>query len=459
LSDNHPKFAIVGHPNKGKSSIVASLALDDSVAISDVPGTTTKYRSYPLIVDGRVFYELFDTPGFQRARRVYEWLGIDATTPATKRVHRLREFVNEFRDDARYNDEIELFTPILEGAGIIYIVDASKPFAPEYELEMQMLSFTGQPSMALLNHIGDEDYSSEWKSVLNHYFKMVRTYNPIKAKIDDHIEVLEAIAQLNEDWTPLIKESIKAFQEYHKSNIQKSADIITQYIIDTLSYQLKKPQGTISEEELKTQYQDRLREFESQMQTKLEQIFNHTTLQKEIQNLELSTMDMFSDESISLFGLSQKDAILMGAGSGAVTGAALDVLTVGHTLLLGGAIGAIVGGIGAYLGYDKVSHTKVLGKDLAQKQITIGPISNTNLAFVILTRALYYALVLKNLSHANRAKITLNPDESFASKLLDSTQRKILEKIHKKIKDNKAIDSKDIVAYTNVIVEVLTGSS
>ena len=35
-----PRFAVVGHPNKGKSSIVATLAEDDAVQISPLPGTT-----------------------------------------------------------------------------------------------------------------------------------------------------------------------------------------------------------------------------------------------------------------------------------------------------------------------------------------------------------------------------------------------------------------------------------
>ncbi|MEN8304607.1 MAG: GTPase, partial [Campylobacterota bacterium] len=50
MTSTHPKFAVVGHPNKGKSSIVSALALDDSVQISDTPGTTTKRRSFPLSV-------------------------------------------------------------------------------------------------------------------------------------------------------------------------------------------------------------------------------------------------------------------------------------------------------------------------------------------------------------------------------------------------------------------------
>ena len=71
--DTAPRLAVVGHPNKGKSSLVATLAEDDSVGISSTPGTTLRSRAYPMRVDGRLLYTLIDTPGFQRARR--DWHG------------------------------------------------------------------------------------------------------------------------------------------------------------------------------------------------------------------------------------------------------------------------------------------------------------------------------------------------------------------------------------------------
>ena len=37
-----PVFAVVGHPNKGKSSIVATLSQNDAIAIALEPGTTRK---------------------------------------------------------------------------------------------------------------------------------------------------------------------------------------------------------------------------------------------------------------------------------------------------------------------------------------------------------------------------------------------------------------------------------
>jgi len=69
-----PVFAVVGHPNKGKSSIVATLSQNDAIAIALEPGTTRRSHAYPLQVDGQVLYTLVDTPGFQRPRRVLEWL-------------------------------------------------------------------------------------------------------------------------------------------------------------------------------------------------------------------------------------------------------------------------------------------------------------------------------------------------------------------------------------------------
>ena len=46
-----PRFAVVGHPNKGKSSVVATLAQNDSIAIAMEPGTTRDSHRYPMKVD------------------------------------------------------------------------------------------------------------------------------------------------------------------------------------------------------------------------------------------------------------------------------------------------------------------------------------------------------------------------------------------------------------------------
>src|SRR5690606_20258543 len=103
---NLPRFAIVGHPNKGKSSIVATLAEDEGVGISPRPGTTTRATVYPMRLDGQGLYELIDTPGFQRAREVLVWLESREGGAGT-RAETVRAFLDEHRDDPRFRDECE----------------------------------------------------------------------------------------------------------------------------------------------------------------------------------------------------------------------------------------------------------------------------------------------------------------------------------------------------------------
>ena len=102
-----PVFAVVGHPNKGKSSIVATLAMDDSVRIGPEPGTTHRCRRYPMRLDDEELYALVDTPGFQRARRALQWMRQHETT-ADRHEEIVRAFVETHRNSDRFPDECEL---------------------------------------------------------------------------------------------------------------------------------------------------------------------------------------------------------------------------------------------------------------------------------------------------------------------------------------------------------------
>jgi len=459
INTTYPRFAVVGHPNKGKSSIVASLAFDDSVQISDTPGTTTKVRSFPLKVDGRVLYELFDTPGFQRARKVLAWLE-QRSVPADRRAEAVRAFINEHMDDERFSDEIELLTPIMDGAGIIYVVDGSKPYADEYEVEMEILRWTGQPSMALINLIGEQSYVDEWRKALGQYFKMVRQFDPMQADFTQHISLLESIAQLKEEWTSPVKESIKIFENYHEQMFNRSAEAISGLVYKSLMHiEQLKFKGEDAEDSdkhiIQQKYQKSLREMEQKTQKEVEKVWNHTYLDKEQELLLFDGVDLFSKESASIFGLTRKELVITGVTGGAVAGAGIDLLFAGHTLLLGGAIGAIVGGVGAYWGFDELSDIKVLGKRIGDRYLEMGPMENRNFPYILLGRSLYHAHTLINRSHAKRGLVEFDMDESFKLQWLDDDTRKALEKLHKKFRSAKDIDTEDIKEYEELVLKSL----
>ncbi len=457
--NSYPKFAVVGHPNKGKSSIVSSLALDDSVQISDTPGTTTKKRSFPLIVDNKIIYELFDTPGFQRERYVLAWLE-KHNVRADQKYKVVQQFIDEFKDDPKFNDEIELLEPIMDGAGIIYVVDGSKPYGEEYEAQMEILRWTGQPSMALINQIDEDDYTQEWKRALGYYFKIVRTYNPMNVSLSQHISILESMAQLKEEWTKPVKDSIVFFEKYYAEMLSRSSLEITKAIYNSLSkvekLNLKSQRSTDDEKSrLIEVYKNSLRQIESATQSNIEHIWNHKYLEKDVNHLLFNDIDLFSEESASLFGLTKKELLVTAVSSGAATGAGIDLIFAGHTLFMGGALGAIVGGVGAYFAFDELSEVKLLGQKLGKRYIEIGPMNNRNFPYILLGRLLYHTHQIGKLSHAKRDVLSFKMGSLFKEKWLSEDSKKSLEKYHKKFRSGKTVDSKILAQYKELIDEIL----
>ncbi|MBU1668573.1 GTPase/DUF3482 domain-containing protein [bacterium] len=460
--NDYPKFAVVGHPNKGKSSIVSSLALDDSVQIGDTPGTTQIKRGFPLKVDGKIIYELFDTPGFQRARRVLAWLNEQDAVSADKRSDVVREFVATHRHDDKFRDEIELLEPILDGAGIIYVVDASKPYGPEYEVEMEILRWCGQPSMAILNLIGDEDYRDQWKSALGHYFRMVRTFNPIEATFRDHMDLLESMAQLKEEWTKEIKVAITILDELHQQKVEQTIDAIVDNMIKTLSLvykqEIKGEKATSKEEEdAKQGYRQQIMEYEKAQEKAIEFIWNHRSIEKIENVLVLDEVGLFSKESASIFGLSQNELILTGASAGAITGAGVDLMLAGHTLFIASLVGGVVGGVGAMFGFNNLYSLEILGQNLGKRELSIGPMKNLNFPYILLGRALYHASVIAKRSHALRESIKLEDEEFYTEQIINTEMRKKLEKVHIQLRKGEGPSNELLDEYKKVISRSFLG--
>ncbi|NPA50696.1 MAG: GTPase/DUF3482 domain-containing protein [Epsilonproteobacteria bacterium] len=441
----HPKFVVVGHPNKGKSSIVSTLTLDDSVVISNKPGTTTKSRSFKLKKDDKVFYELIDTPGFQRPRKLLKILK-EKNPTASERPKRVLEFLEKYCKGDEFRDECELLRPIMDGGGIIYVVDASKPYSSEFEHEMEILRFCGKPSMAILNYIGDEDYTKEWDSILGQYFRIIKPFNPLKATFSDHIELLEALTHVAPQWRDDLKEAIELLKEYHKSQKEKIATLITMAIKDALSHKITKSSNFFnSEESLKKEFKRDLEKIENKLLLDIKETLNFKNSAFEMPKNPIE-YELFSKESQEIFGLSKEKLILISTLTSATAGGILDLAVGGHSFFLGTIIGGALGFVGANYGYGELSKIRFLSNN----KIEIGPIEDNNFGFVFLNRALNFAKKLLNTSHANREIKQLSTiDDNIPIKTLKS-----FASLHNKFKTNK-FTQKDIQKYKEMILELL----
>lgn len=436
-----PVFVVVGHPNKGKSSIVSTLAQDDTVRIAPEPGTTIAARRFPMRVDGCVLYTLVDTPGFQRARRVLHWLQQHATSVA-HRPNIVRQFVEAHRGSQQFFAECELLGPIVEGGGILYVVDGSKPFGPEYEPEMEILRWTGRPSMALINPIDGADYIDQWEAALGQYFKIVRMFNALTTEFDKRLELLRAFGQLNENWRRPMALAVESLERDWQHRRQLVAEAIADMLIDMLTLAVAKNLTTDDNPEahygeLERQYKDKLRGLENQCRDAVEHIYNYERLERQDSDVTVLETDLFSEDSWHLFGQSKWRLVTLGMAGGAATGALIDASVGGASFLMGTALGGAIGGA---LGWQAATWSanfqlfnlpgmEKLG--LSGKRLQCGPTTNRNLPYVALGRARLHHRLIAQRTHAQRDMLVVDAHahKAGAMHLIPDEQGKQLERL------------------------------
>ena len=465
-----PRFAVVGHPNKGKSSIVATLAADDAVKVSPVPGTTTTSRAFPMTVDGRTLYELVDTPGFQRARAVLGWLKENADS-ADERPAAVAAFVGAPGHAERFPDEVELLRPLVGdgAAGILYVVDGSVPYGPEYEAEMEILRWTGRPSLALINPIGAADHTEAWRAALGQYFRVVRVFNALTAEFSKRLELLRAFGQMDEAWRAPLDTAVGVLEDDRARRRDDAADAIGGLIVDALTYAETKKLGRDDDAQphrarLLDAYKGGLRRKERRCREAVEAAYALHAVQRVEPDAEhdghdaAGVGDLFSQEAWLAFGLRKRDLIWAGAGGGAVAGGAVDIAAHGASLFMGVAIGAVVGGAMGWLGADKLADVKLMHQPLGGKLLKCGPTKNPNFPYVLLGRARHHHAEVAGRTHAQRGALVLDTADAGAMNPLDDVQRKALAAGYKRVSkagDNAEAQREARFAVVSAVRDVL----
>ena len=205
-----PEFAVVGHPNEGKSSVLSTLAEDDSVRVSPIPGETKECQTFPVSIDGQEIIRFVDTPGFQNPRKTLQWMqgyqGGDENL--------IQAFIDAHRDNPDFHDDCSLLQPLVRGAGIIFVVDGSRPLRNMDKAEMEILRLTGCPRMAIINCKDDETaWLSKWQQEFRKHFNSIRLFNSCKATYGERIALLESLKSIDQDLQPVLDKVLTAFKE------------------------------------------------------------------------------------------------------------------------------------------------------------------------------------------------------------------------------------------------------
>jgi Domain of unknown function (DUF3482)/50S ribosome-binding GTPase len=447
-----PRFAVVGRVNKGKSSIVATLAEDDSVRIDPRPGTTTDVREYPVTVDGRTLFVLVDTPGFEEAPRALAWLKAREVS-AAERPARVAELLRAHEGTNEFVDERRLLAPIVAGANILYVVDGTRPFRTNYEAEMEILRWTGRPGMALVNRIGAEDHAAEWHRALDQYFKIVRDFDAFSVTFEERLRLLESFRELRADSRRVIDEAIASLVAQRRRRRAEAAAEIADLLVAELTHTeevVVESEAALDAERdrLERTFHDALRAREERARRRMEALYRHSEVRFEGASLErpVFRQDLFAEETWKLLGLSPAELVAAGTLAGAAIGGTVDVAAGGASFLAGTAIGGLIGGAGALVGLGRrFARVRPVGAGAADwllaarryweggRRFRIGPHAQPNFPWIVLDRALLHYEAVSRRTHARRGAVAV-PDGGGVVAHLSTAERREFDDLFRKIR-------------------------
>lgn len=400
-----PEFAIVGHPNEGKSSVLSTLSEDDSVRVSPIPGETKDCRTFPVIIDRKEVIRFIDTPGFQNPRKTLAWMqqyqGNDQNL--------ITDFIHAHQDNPAFHDDCALLAPLASGAGLIFVVDGSRPLRNIDRAEMEVLRLTGRPRMAIINCKDEESSFLEgWQSEFRKHFNAIRLFNASKATYSQRIALLNSLKAIDQDLESVIESVIQAFQQDWNNRNLQTADVIAAMLTDSLLYykSVPCPDGA-DEEQLKKKLHKSYTEFvtkrERQAHQQIRRLFKHNIFNLQLPSQSILQQDLFSAKTWQFLGLTAQQLTMAGAISGAALGIGLDALAGGITFGIFTAIGGAFGAAAAAMkGKEMLTGSRLLGMKLDQQQLQVGPVTNVQLLYILLDRVLLYYSHIINWAHGRR---------------------------------------------------------
>lgn len=404
---NVPVFAVVGKVNAGKSSVLATLLeVDDDriIRISSTPGETTQCQVLPLEFDGEERIRFIDTPGFQQAIAAKQEIE-KIHGPGTPDLESIRKFVEQSSAAGDYEDECLLLEPLLNGAGLLYIIDPSKPLRDEFIAEMEILRWTGRRRMALLNaKDASEEHLKTWRDRLGSYFNLVRTFNAHEARFDERRRLLKSLLEIDEEHAKVIESTIRSLDDEWRQRREETAEVL----VGALESAMMLRESRVLEErvvevdhrrervqaEMVEAYYKSVTKLVKKSVDELLKIYRHHLIKIDWDEFGFEDIDLEAEETWSKWGLSRSQLAMAGGAAGAAAGVAVDVGSGGLTHGAGTLFGTLFGAAAAFFKGDELPDLKVdLSGGMKLKggegrKLELGPPKNENFPWILLDRLL-----------------------------------------------------------------------
>lgn len=363
-------LAVVGHTNVGKTSLLRTLTRDVGFgAISHRPSTTQHVEGARLSVDGEALIELYDTPGFEDAVALYEY--IEQLPQSEQRLdgpEQVERFLNTSEARQRFEQEAKVLRQLLKSDAGFYVIDAREPVLAKYRDELAILAMCGKPLLPVLNFVNaPEQREAAWREVLARLgLHAVVRFDSVAPPADGEQRLYENLSLVLDSQRPRLQRLIDHNQAQVKVRRKASQRLIAELLID-VSAARRSVHPDLLEEAIQQLHKD-VRQREQQCVEALLKLYAFRKDDAEAQDLPLEEGrwgdDLFNPATMKQFGVK----VGGGMAAGAATGAGIDLFTGGLSLGAATVLGAAIGGFTqTFRSYGE----RIKGKWRGERELTV----------------------------------------------------------------------------------------
>ncbi|MBP8008468.1 MAG: DUF3482 domain-containing protein, partial [Thiopseudomonas sp.] len=328
------KLAVVGHTNVGKTSLLRTLTRDVGFgAISHRPSTTQHVEGARLSVDGEALIELYDTPGFEDAVALYEYIEqLPKTAERLDGPELLQRFLNSSEARQRFEQEAKVLRQLLQSDAGFYVIDAREPVLAKYRDELAILTMCGKPLLPVLNFVNStEQREPAWREVLARLglHALVR-FDTIAPPQDGEQRLYENLSLVLDSQRPRLQRLIEHNQTQVLVRRKAAYRLIAELLVDVSACR-----RSVHPDQLEEAIQNLHRDVRQREQTCVEALLKLYAFRKDDAQASALPLeegrwgdDLFNPATMKQLGIK----VGGGMAAGAATGVGIDLLTGGLSL-------------------------------------------------------------------------------------------------------------------------------
>ncbi len=411
------KLAVVGHTNVGKTSLLRTLTRDVGFgAVSHRPSTTQHVEGARLSVDGEALIELYDTPGFEDAVALYDYLEqLPRNGERLDGPEQIQRFLHSSEASQRFEQEAKVLRQLLQSDAGFYVIDAREPVLAKYRDELAILAMCGKPLLPVLNFVNSpEQREAQWREVLARLgLHAVVRFDTITPPVDGEQRLYENLSLVLDSQRPRLQRLI----DYNQAQVQVRRSAAYRLIAELL-LDVSACRRSVHPDHLNAAIQELHDDVRQREQRCVEALLKLYAFRKDDALAAALPLeegrwgdDLFNPATMKQMG------VKLGGGmaAGAVTGAGIDLITGGLSLGMGTVVGAAVGGLTqTFRNYGD----RLKGKWRGERELTVN--DSTLRLLAIRQQRLLHALELRG--HAAQAQIQLQTPQEHAWRSGDLAQ-------------------------------------